>query len=97
MSKVENTLFNFWGAVYELMRPELVDWVLDELNEGNEQAPRMRSVHNQTLEQHSSDLLLDCLRVGLGKQIQQGAAEVMRVAVRIPQLVGNRIQEQVPT
>lgn len=33
------------------MAPELEGWVLDELNEGDEQSPRMRSVHNQPLQQ----------------------------------------------
>lgn len=79
------------------MRPELVDWILDELNEGDEQAPRMRSVHDQPLKQHSGDLLLNRFGVGLGEQVQQSAAEVMRVAIRIAQLVGNSIQEQVAT
>ena len=41
------------------------------------------------------DLLLNGLNIGLGKQGQQGTAEVVGVAVWIPQLVRNGIQEQV--
>lgn len=41
------------------------------------------------------DLLLDGLGVGLSKQIQHGAAEVVSVAVGVAELIGNRIQEQV--
>lgn len=41
------------------------------------------------------DLLLDGLRVGLSKQVEHGAAEVMGVAVGVAQLVGNGIQEEV--
>lgn len=41
------------------------------------------------------DLLLDGLGVGLSKQIQHGAAEVMSVAVGVAQLIGNCVQEQV--
>lgn len=96
-SKVKNALFDFWGAVDELMGPELVDWILDELNKSDEQAPRVRSVHDQPFEQHSGDLLLNRLGVGLGEQVEQGAAEVVRVAVRVAQLVGNGIQEQIAT
>lgn len=41
------------------------------------------------------DLLLDGLCVGLGKQIQHGATEVVSVAVGVAQLIGDRVQEQV--
>lgn len=41
------------------------------------------------------DLLLDGLSVGLSKQIQHGAAEVVSVTVGVAQLIGNCIQEQV--
>lgn len=41
------------------------------------------------------DLLLDGLGVGLGEQVQHGAAEVVGVAVGVAQLVGYGVQEQV--
>ena len=41
------------------------------------------------------DLLLNCLSIGLGKQREESAAEVVGVAIRVPQLVGYCIQEQV--
>lgn len=37
----------------EFVVPELVIWILDEFDEGDEQAPGMRSVHNQSFQQHS--------------------------------------------
>jgi hypothetical protein len=43
------------------------------------------------------DLLLDGFCIGLSKQIQQCATEVVCVAVWVAQLVGNSIQEQVPS
>lgn len=43
------------------------------------------------------DLLLDGLGVGLGKQVQHGAAEVVGVAVGVAQLIGYGVQEQVAT
>ena len=48
-------LLNLRSAVDELVRPELEGGVLDELNEGDEQAPGMRSVHNQPLQQNPAD------------------------------------------
>jgi hypothetical protein len=59
--------------------------VLDLIH-ADELTPRMRSVDDQSLKQDSSDLLLDGLLVSLGKQVEEGAREVVRVTVRIPQL-----------
>ena len=42
-------------------------------------------------------LLLDCFRDGLGKQIEHCTAEVVCVAVWIPQLISNGVQEQIST
>ena len=47
------------GAVRELEAPEVVARVLDELDEGDEQAPGVRPIHDQPLQQHSRQLLLD--------------------------------------
>ena len=41
------------------------------------------------------DLLLDVFFVGLSKQVEKTAREVVRVGVRVPQLVGDAIEEQV--
>lgn len=104
------------------MAPELEGRILDQLDEGDEQTPRVRPVHYQPLQQNPKeqggnvnqvfvddaqrhrldlgsvspgDLLLDGLSVGLGKQIEHRAAEVVSVAVGVTQLIGDRIQEQV--
>ena len=45
----------------------------------------------------TGDLLLNNLLRGLVEQVQQHAAKVVRVVVRVPQLVRDRIQEKVPT
>lgn len=42
------------------------------------------------------DLLLDGLCVGLCKQVEHGAAEVVGVAVGVAQLVGDGVQEEIP-
>ena len=41
------------------------------------------------------DLFLDGLGVGLSKQVEHGAAEVMGVAVGVAELIGYRVEEQV--
>ena len=43
---------DLWGAVHELVGPELEGGVLDQLDEGDQQAPWVGSVHNQPLQQH---------------------------------------------
>lgn len=35
--------------MYKVVRPELVEGVLDKLNEGDEESPWMRAVHDQPL------------------------------------------------
>lgn len=104
------------------MAPELEGRILDQLDEGDEETPRVRPVHDQPLQQNPKqrggnvnqvfvddarrhrpdlgaaspgDLLLDGLGVGLGKQIEHRAAEVVSVTVGVTQLIGDRIQEQV--
>lgn len=79
--------------MHEVVRPELVNRVLDQLDERDEKAPRVRAVHNQPLQKHPRDLLLHRLGVGLSEQVQEATAEVVRVAVRVAELVGDRVQE----
>jgi hypothetical protein len=38
--------------MYKLMIPEFVSWILDKLNECDEETPRMWPVYNQSLKQH---------------------------------------------
>lgn len=82
--------------MYKFMSPELVNGILDKFNERDEKTPRMRTVYDQPFQQHPCNLLLYSFRVGFSEQVQEAAAEIVRVAVRIPKLVGNRIEEQVP-
>lgn len=82
--------------MYELMLPELVYWIFDNLDEGDEKPPGVRAVHNKPLEQHPGDLLLNGLGVGLREQIEQCAREIVRVTVWVTQLVCYCVQEQVP-
>ena len=56
----------------------------------------MRPVHDQPLQQHARDLLLHHLAAGL-EQEQQHTREVVRVVVRVPQLVRDGVQEHVAT
>mmetsp|Transcript_29531 Transcript_29531/g.65382 ORF Transcript_29531/g.65382 Transcript_29531/m.65382 type:complete len:496 (-) Transcript_29531:1158-2645(-) len=83
------------GAAREFMAPEVVPWVLDQLNEGDQQAPWVWPVDDEPLQQHTRDLLLDKLHLDLRKQRKQHAREVVGVAVGVAQLVGNGIEQQV--
>lgn len=56
---------------------------------------RVGTVHDEPLEKDAGDLLLYHLRLGLGEQVEQHAAEVVRVLVRVPELVGHRVEEEV--
>ncbi len=56
---VINEPFDFRSASGELVLPEIVDGVLDELDERDQQTPGMRTQGHQTLEQNAGDLLLE--------------------------------------
>ena len=42
----------------EIVIPELVDRILDQLDERDQQTPRMRTIDDQALEQNARDLFL---------------------------------------
>lgn len=54
-------------------------------------------MHDEPLEQDAGDLLLNHLRLRLCEQIQQHAAEVVRVLVGVPELVRDGVEEGVPS
>ena len=82
--------------MHKLVLPEVVAGVLDELDEGNEEPPRVRPVDDQPLKQHARDLLLNGFRVGLREEGKEGTAEEVRVAVGVAKLVGYGVEEEVP-
>lgn len=90
-----NLLLYLRGAVYKFVWPEFVNRILDQFNKRDEQPPRVRSVNDKPLEQHPGDLLLNGFGVCLRKQVQQTTREIVRVAVRITQLVRDRVEEQI--
>mmetsp|Transcript_1979 Transcript_1979/g.8732 ORF Transcript_1979/g.8732 Transcript_1979/m.8732 type:complete len:506 (-) Transcript_1979:5199-6716(-) len=55
----------------------------------------MRAVHDQALQQDAGDLLLHRVRRRAAEQLQHDAGEVVGVAVRVAQLVGDRVQHVV--
>ena len=81
----------------KLVLPEVIGRVLDELNERYKQPPWMGSVNYQPLQENSSDLLLNCFCVGLGKEREKGTAEVVSMAVGVAKLISNGIQEEITT
>ena len=50
---------NLLSTMSEVIRPEIVAWVLDQFNESYQQPPRVWPVDNQTLQQDPCYLLLD--------------------------------------
>lgn len=55
----------------------------------------MRAVYDKPLEQDPRDLLLNHLGLCLGEQVEQHAAEVVRVLVRVAKLIGHGVEEEV--
>mmetsp|Transcript_10128 Transcript_10128/g.29888 ORF Transcript_10128/g.29888 Transcript_10128/m.29888 type:complete len:254 (-) Transcript_10128:1041-1802(-) len=88
-------LFNLGRRADEVLGPEAVARVFNQLDEGDEQAPGVRPVHDEALHQHAGDLLLDLLRPGLLEEAEEHAGEVVRVVVGEAQLVGQGVEEQV--
>ena len=62
--------------------------VLDQLDEGDEQAPRVRPVHNQPLQQHARDLLLHNLLQSAMQAARQQACWFTRPSA---DLLGRRV------
>ena len=56
-----HVLFYLWRTVHKIVRPELVLMILNELDECNQQSPRMRSVYNKSFQQHSDEKDEECL------------------------------------
>lgn len=48
-------LFDLGGTVHKSMAPELEGRILDQLNEGDEETPRVRPVHYQPLQQNPGE------------------------------------------
>ena len=63
------------------MAPEQIFWVFDELDEGDQQAPRVRTVDDESFQKHPSDLFLDFFVGGFGEEIEQRTRKIMRVGV----------------
>ena len=69
-------LFNLGCTVDKVVFPEVVARVLDQLDEGDEQSPGVRSVHNQTLQQNTAgeETDKDSLILSLRGSTTQGKA-----------------------
>ena len=81
--------------MHKFMLPKVVRRILDQLNKGNQQPPGVWPVHYQPFQQNTGDLLLYGFSIGLSKERQQCAAEIVGVAIWIAKLVGNSIEEQI--
>lgn len=61
-NRLKCILFNFWCTVNEIMIPKFVDWILDEFDECNQQAPWMWTIHDQTFQENTRYLFLEVFR-----------------------------------
>lgn len=84
--------FDLGCTASEGLLPESVARVLNKLNESDQQAPGVRPMNNQTLQQHSRDLLHNDRLLRLQKEVKQNATEVVRVVIRVAKLVCNGVQ-----
>lgn len=64
----EHILLDLRGTVYKVVAPELEGGILDELDEGDEQSPGMRPVHNQPLQKNPAKRCKILLTKTLGKE-----------------------------
>lgn len=64
-------LFDFRSTMDKLVIPELVYRVLDEVDERDQKAPRVRTVHDEALEEDPCYLFLNGFSVGLSKQVEE--------------------------
>ena len=110
---------NLRRTSHKVVVPEVIDGVVDEFYERDEQAPRMWTKRDETLEENARDLqpilfrvliqydgsrsalylpylFLDSLAVGVLEEEEEDAREVVRVHVRVAQLVRDRVEQQVP-
>lgn len=89
-----------WSRLDEGEAEERIASVLKQFLQCDDQAPRVRTVDDEPLQQHTDDLLTDIGVVLLGvinaKQTEDGEAEEVGVAVGIAELV-RHCAEQVVT
>ena len=69
--------------VNELLGPEVVLRVPEQLNEGHYGAPWVRTMHHEALEQHARHDLLELLVLDLGEEVKEERAEPIGVGVRV--------------
>lgn len=74
------------GSLHEL---ELGN--LNELSEAYHETPRLRSLHLESLQEDCTHLLVDDLSISLHVDVEDDAAEVEGVDVRVPQLIDDGI------
>lgn len=101
IERIQNGIIKTYlrGRLDEGEAEERVAAVLQKLLQGNDKTPRVRTMDDESLQQHTNNLLADVrlilLRVVNTKQTQDGEAKEVGVAVGVSQLVGHRAQQVV--
>mmetsp|Transcript_7292 Transcript_7292/g.17293 ORF Transcript_7292/g.17293 Transcript_7292/m.17293 type:complete len:211 (-) Transcript_7292:305-937(-) len=88
-------LLDFWCTLDEWALPKIELAVLDELDECDQQSPRVRPVHNKPFQQNPRDLLFDDVAF-IQEQEEQRTAEAMSVRIGVPEVIGQSAQEKIP-
>lgn len=90
-------LLHLRRAIDERLGPESVPRVANQLDEGDQETPRVGTMHDETLQKHASNLILDLDVRQLRKEEQEHAREIVRMSVRVPQVICQRRKEQIAT
>lgn len=77
------------------MVPKVVPGIFYELYESDQKPPRVRSMNNESLQENPGDLLLHIFVVCVGEKVEQDAGKVVRVRVRVPQVVRDSRKKEV--
>ena len=88
-------LFNLSGASSEGVTPKVVSRVLDEFDESNQKAPRMRAVKNQSLDKNPCYLFFYGHILALSEEVECDTGEVTSVTGWEAQLVDDSVDTDV--
>lgn len=77
--------------------PKGVNRILDQLHEGDDEPPGVRSLHEHPLKQNARDLLAGLLliRYIAEKEVEEGVAEELSMTVGIAKLISDSAEEVV--
>lgn len=88
---------NFRGDVNELLGPEVILGVSEQLDERHKRTPWMGTMDNKPFEENFGHDLLETITLNLREQVQEQRAEPMSMGVGITEMEDHCAQEVVLT